>query len=116
MPTEMGEYIAGAYLKITLSCDVVDYNVRPPGGGLQGLGELDVIGFSFGHRKAYLCEVTTHLNGLNIVKGTKDATIEKLKQKHQRQRDYADKYLAEFERSYMFWSPVVRPGLVPALN
>jgi hypothetical protein len=115
MPTEMGEYVVGAYLKVVLGCDVVDYNARPPGGGLQGLGELDVIGFSFGHRKAYMCEVTTHLDGLLIGKG-KDATIEKLKQKHQRQRDYADKYLGEFECHYMFWSPVVRPGLVAALN
>ena len=32
-----GEYIVGAYLKLKLDCDFVDYNVRPPGGGLEGL-------------------------------------------------------------------------------
>ena len=44
MPTEMGEYLVGAYLKIIKECDFVDYNVRQPGGGLEGLNELDVIG------------------------------------------------------------------------
>ena len=44
MKTEMGEYIGGAYLKIIKKCDFVDYNVRPPTGGLEGLQELDVVG------------------------------------------------------------------------
>jgi hypothetical protein len=34
-------------LKLVFECSVVDYNDRPAGGGLQGLGELDVIGFDF---------------------------------------------------------------------
>jgi hypothetical protein len=68
MPTEMSEYLVGAYLKLVLGCSVVDYNARPPGGGLEGLGELDVIGFDFANRKAYFCEVTTHLDGLLIGK------------------------------------------------
>jgi hypothetical protein len=74
--TEMGEYLVGAYLKLVLGCLVVDYNPRPPGGGLQGLGELDVVGFDFTNRAAYLCEITTHLDGLLI----KDAesTVAKL--------------------------------------
>ncbi|MGR3715214.1 MAG: hypothetical protein ACU0B1_00535 [Thermohalobaculum sp.] len=66
MPTEMGEFLVGAYLRLIKLCDVVDYNARPPGGGLDGLGELDVIGLSFKDNKAYLCEVTTHLDGLQI--------------------------------------------------
>jgi hypothetical protein len=40
MATEMGEYIVGAYLKLVLGCDVVDYNTRPPGGGVTGLNEM----------------------------------------------------------------------------
>jgi hypothetical protein len=35
MKTEMGEYVVRAYLKEVLRCDFVDYNVRPPGGGLE---------------------------------------------------------------------------------
>ena len=36
---------------LTLGCGVVDYNARPRGGGLIGLGELDVIGFDYSGRK-----------------------------------------------------------------
>jgi hypothetical protein len=115
MATEMGEYLVGAYLKLILGCDVVDYNARPPGGGLKGLGELDVIGFSFGTRTAYLCEVTTHLDGLQIGSGA-EATIKKLTQKHERQCAFAREYLGDFEHRFMFWSPIVRPGLVRELQ
>ena len=40
-------YIVGAYLKLIEGCDVIDYNVRPPGGGMAGLSELDVVGLDF---------------------------------------------------------------------
>jgi hypothetical protein len=114
MPTEMGEYLVGAYLKLILKCGVVDYNVRPPGGGLQGLGELDVIGFDFAKRTAYICEITTHLDGLLIPNA--EVTVEKLRDKHRRQKIYADQYLKGFTARYMFWSPVVRSGLVSKLK
>jgi hypothetical protein len=115
MATEMGEYLVGAYLRLILGCDVVDYNARPPGGGLEGLGELDVIGFSFGKRIAFLCEVTTHLGGL-LIGRDRTATIDKLQQKHERQRTYAKKYLADFEHHFMFWSPVVLSTFLPDLE
>jgi|SRR5579862_349569 len=115
MATEMGEYLVGAYLKFELACGVVDYNARPPGGGLQGLGELDVIGFDFANRRAYLCEVTTHLDGLLIGKGA-GATIDKIAAKHRRQRVYAEQRLNDFSPRYMFWSPVVRSGIVELLK
>lgn len=71
MVTDIGEYAVGAYLKIELNCDVLDYNVRPPGGGMAGLAEFDVLGFNFSARTAYLCEVTTHLRGLTYGQGTR---------------------------------------------
>lgn len=64
MLTDIGEYFVGAYLQLCEECDVVDYNVRPPGGGLAGLGELDVLGFNFKTDSVFLCEVTTHIRGL----------------------------------------------------
>ena len=36
MLTDVGEYLVGAYLQLKMECDVVDYNVRPPGGGYRG--------------------------------------------------------------------------------
>ena len=62
--TDIGEYAVGAYLKIIKKCDFVDYNVRSPGGGLEGLNELDVVGLDFKNKTAYLCEVTTHIRGV----------------------------------------------------
>jgi len=111
MLTDIGEFIVGAHLQLVEGCDFIDYNVRPPGGGLAGLGELDVIGLSFGSHTAYLCEVTTHIRGLQY-KNNKE-TVRRITQKHQRQREYAKKYLKNFENhKFMFWSPVVPVGFV----
>ena len=111
MATDIGEYIVGAYLKMIVGCDVIDYNVRVPGGGLEGLNELDVIGLNFRDQTAYLCEVTTHLRGTLYVDNIK--TVERIRKKHERQRSYAEKYLTLFPgRHYMFWSPYVPEGYI----
>ncbi len=65
MITEMGEFVVGAWLKEVAGVDFLSYNVRPPGGGLAGLAEFDVVGFDHGERTVYLAEVSTHLDGLN---------------------------------------------------
>jgi hypothetical protein len=44
------------------------------------------------------------------------ATIKKLAEKYERQRAYAEEYLGGFEHRFMFWSPVVRRGLVSELE
>src|ERR1700722_6453384 len=105
MTTDIGEYIVGAYLKLKLNCDFVNYNVRHTGGKMKGLGEFDVGGIDFTKKIASLCEVTTHITGLLI--GDNQKTIAKIKAKHERQKQYAKKHLREFEVIYMFWSPVV---------
>src|SRR5882724_238498 len=109
MPTEMGEYVVGAYLKLEECCDFVDYNVRPPGGGLAGLAELDVVGLNFKSETAYLCEVTTHIRGL--LYGGNAESVKRIESKYLRQRQYAEQYLANFAKHrFMFWSPVVPRG------
>ncbi len=111
MRTEIGEYVVGAWLKLGLNCDVVDYNVRPPGGGLNGLGELDVVGYDLTKGHAYLCEVTTHISGL-LIGGSRQQTVKKIAAKHERQKDYAATYISDRfpERTFMFWSPYVPKG------
>jgi len=108
MQTEMGEYLVGAYLKLIKRCDFVAYNVRPKHRGLEGLAEMDVLGLYFGETdesSAYLCEVTTHLDGLL------DKTLRTLAGKFERQRSYASSHLGTFRSiHYMFWSPVVPKG------
>ena len=89
MLTEIGEYIVGAHLQLIEECDFIDYNVRPPGGGLKGLGELDVIALNFDTNTAYLCEVTTHIRGL-LYKNNQE-TVARIKRKHKRQKEYAEK-------------------------
>lgn len=108
MATEMGEYLVGAYLKLIEKCDFVDYGVREPGGGLSGLNELDVVGINFNNKKAFLCEVTTHIRGL-LYKDNKES-IRRITRKHQIQQDYANSHLSEFEPVFMFWSPYVPKG------
>ena len=111
MLTDVGEYIVGAYLQLIEKCDVVDYNVRPPGGGLRGLEELDVVGLNFSTNTAFLCEVTTHIRGV-LYKNNQE-TVKRIKQKHERQKRYATEYLSKFEQhKFMFWSPVVPVGYI----
>jgi hypothetical protein len=109
MKTDIGEYIVGAYLKIIKGCDFVDYNVRPSGGGLEGLNEIDVLGLDLKNKVAYLCEVTTHIRG--VLYKDYQTTFEKLKNKYEKQKKYASLNLKDFhEKRYMFWSPVVPRG------
>jgi len=109
--TDIGEYVVGVYLKIIKECDFVDYNFRPPGGGLEGLNELDVVGLDFKNKTAYLCEVTTHIKG--VLYKDNITTVNKINIKYKRQKEYANKYLPGFSRRYfMFWSPVVPKGYV----
>ena len=111
MLTDIGEFIVGAHLQLIEECDFVDYNVRPPGGGLKGLSELDVVGLNFDTNTAYLCEVTTHIRGV-LYKNNQE-TVSRIKKKHKRQKEYADKQLANFKNHvFMFWSPVVPVGYI----
>ncbi|MCB9158909.1 MAG: hypothetical protein H6644_03470 [Caldilineaceae bacterium] len=112
MNTTMGEYATGAYLKLILECDVVDYNVRPPGGGLEGLAEFDVVGLRFTDSTAFMCEVTTHLHGVSHARGNRQM-VESITSKHMRQQQYAEKHLHHFDSvRFMYWAPVVSRGYI----
>ena len=111
MLTDIGEFIVGAHLQLIEECDFIDYNVRPPGGGLKGLSELDVVGLNLHTNTAYLCEVTTHIRGL-LYKNNQE-TVNRIKKKHERQKEYASIYLTNFKKhKFMFWSPVVPVGYI----
>ena len=106
MLTDIGEYIVGAYLQLVEACDFVDYNVRPPGGRLEGFGELGVVGLHIEFSTAFLCEVTTHIRGL-LYKDNKE-TLHRFITKHERQKEYAGKQLGSFDNHiFMLWSLVV---------
>ena len=109
MLTDIGEFFVGAYLQLEEGCDVVDYNVRPPGGGLQGLAELDVVGLNFATNTIFFCEVTTHIRGLLYKNNTE--TVARIRRKHETQKTYAQRYIDNFENHrFSFWSPYVPRG------
>lgn len=113
--TDIGEYLVGAYLNVVEECDFVDYNVHPWGGKMKGLGEFDVIGLSFQENTIFICEVTTHIRGLNY--GDYDKTVKRISEKFDRQKEYAKYWKKEFPNNrIMFWSPRVSSGLVDLLR
>lgn len=115
MSPEVGEYLVGAYLKEIVGCDFIDYNVRPPGGGVAGLAEMDVVGLKFDPAEAFLCEVSTHLEGLEYGRGYADSA-ERVRKKYERQRHYAAEYLTQFRKhTFMFWAPRVPKGRLTEL-
>lgn len=105
MPNLSGD--SDTYLRLCETCDVVDYNARSSKKGLEGLGEIDVIGLRFSDQTAFLCEVATHLDGLNYG----DGTIERIRSKLKHQRSYASSSLSSFKvHRFMLWSPRVAVG------
>jgi hypothetical protein len=113
MKTEMGEYIIGAYLKIIEGCDYVDYNVHYPEVGREGQGELDVIVFKLkeGHEEIFLCEVSTHLDGM-VYGQNYSTTVKKVIAKYKRQQTYRERYLPKhFSAHYFLCSPIILPKL-----
>jgi hypothetical protein len=115
MATGMGEYIVGAWLKLVIKCDVVDYNLKNQHEGQAGLNELNVLGIDFKNKSVYLCEVNTHLDGLQY-KNT-NAAIEKIGNKFFSMRRYADQFLSQFPNHHlMFWAPLVGPGVESVLK
>lgn len=112
MSTELGEYAVGAYLREVEKCEIVDYNARSTGGGLGGLNEFDVIGLCFAKRTVFLCEVTTHLRGMN------KKAVAVIEKKAKAQRLFGKVAHLKFFKTklFMFWSPKVGPKDVPKLK
>ena len=54
-------------LNPTHGSDIVDYNVKPPVGGLEGLNEFDVIGLDFKNKIAYLVRLQ-RISGVSYIR------------------------------------------------
>jgi len=107
MNTEMGEYLVGSWFEFIKDCDIVSYNVRFPGEGMEALNEFDVIGLNFKTSTAYLCEVATHILGFVYGSRSEDS-VSKIKRKFENQKNYASIYLESFKHiHFQFWSPRV---------
>jgi len=105
---DIGESIAGAYMRYIRECEVVVYNTYLR----DRQGELDVVALKNGNpRQVWLCEVTTHIGGM-LYPGTagNDGTTKKLREKLQRARDFAAVTFPGDTLAFEIWSPWVARG------
>jgi len=101
----IGEEIAGEYLKVIKGCEFIEYNLYTP----DVQGEIDVIGIDVKNKKIYVCEVATHLvTGLQYVKNGKPDNVERFLKKFRKNIPYAEKYFPDYKKHFMLWSPIVK--------
>ena len=104
MTHNIGEEIAGAYLKVIKNCDFVDYNINTMP---DTQGEIDVIGVDTINKKVYVCEVAIHLEtGLRY---TNPDNTTKFISKFEKDILYTNKrFDKSYKKIYMLWSPIVK--------
>lgn len=100
-----GERLVGDYLRYVRNCDFVDFNVYTK----KVQGEIDVIGVANQEKRAYICEVVTHLTtGIQYVKDRRPDTATRLIKKFEKDIAYGADAFPQYEVDYMLWSPVVK--------
>lgn len=119
----MGEQLVGAYHKLINECEVVSYNQFSEKEGDQM--EVDVLAVKTedGQRCVYVCEVTTHLDGINYGGSPSDdywsefgstsyqGTLDTIYQKFLVDHEYATRVFANVtEYRFQLWSPYVPEG------
>ncbi|WP_312096125.1 hypothetical protein [Niallia sp.] len=102
----IGEEIVASYLEYIKECDFVQKNLYTK----DVQGEIDVVGINLKTNEAYVCESTTHLTTglLYVGRDYKNNNIQKLVDKFSKDIDYAEKYLPDYQKHYMLWSPIVK--------
>lgn len=109
---EMGEELVGAWLSQCEKCDIVSYNQRHP----IGQGEIDVLAFKMAEKRVFICQVTTHLDGMLYSSGRKKSvsdvlgrsyheTVATQSAKWDRDIRYATDCLSGFKAELMLWTP-----------
>jgi Holliday junction resolvase-like predicted endonuclease len=103
----VGEQLVASYLQYIRGCEFIQTNLYT----IESQGEIDVVGINLKEAKVYVCEVAVHLTtGLQYVKDKRPNNIQKLTEKFSRDIAYANKYLSQYEKHFMLWSPVVKGG------
>lgn len=99
--TDIGESLVGAYLSHIERCEIVVYNNFFP----DRQGEIDVVGIKgMGPRQIFLCEVTTHIDGMYA------PMTRRMAGKLSRLREFAETTFPGEDHHYQWWSPVVPVG------
>lgn len=107
----MGESLVGAYLRYGEECDFVVYGTQT-----EKQGEIDVVGFKVEERQVWMCEVATHLDGLQYNSGGTVATLKKVRTKVERAVAFGNRMFVGQERRFEWWSPKVGPKLAAGLE
>ncbi|MEF8730829.1 MAG: hypothetical protein V5B40_02525 [Candidatus Accumulibacter meliphilus] len=101
----VGEQLVSSYLRYIRKCDFIQTNLYT----IEAHGEIDVVGINLKDKQVYICEVAIHLTtGLQYVKDKRPNNVQKLTDKFSRDIEYANKYLSDYDRHFMLWSPVVK--------
>lgn len=106
-PLDMGESLVGSYLRYNGKCDFVVYRTQT-----EKQGEIDVIGFQVEQRRVWMCEVATHLDGLQY----RGDTLAKVRQKVERAAAFGDRMFPGQSRRFEWWSPKANPSLLGGLE
>ena len=109
----VGEQLVSSYLRYIRKCDFIQTNLYT----VEAHGEIDVVGINLKEKQVYICEVAIHLTtglqdyrttGLQYVKDKRPNNVQKLTDKFSRDIEYANKYLSEYSRHFILWSPIVK--------
>lgn len=109
---DMGESLVGAYLRHVERCEVVTYNNFH---GTQG--EIDVVGVKAAPKArskptVFICEVTTHIKGMNIRGAGRERTVTSVQQKFARMQEFAREIYPGHQHRFQWWSPRVPEGML----
>jgi len=100
----IGEELAGEYLRYFEKCDFITYNTINP--LIQG--EIDVIGMNLKTKTVFYCEVAIHTGGLNYVTNKRPDNYNRFKSKFDKIIDYHKNFFNEYKIQLMLWSPIVK--------
>ena len=107
MAENPGEHIVGEYLRWIKRCDFVTYNTPTQ----DEQGEIDVIGVNTSEKKAFVCEVATHMQtGLNYVdhRTREPDNVNRFKKKFSKNIAYTQKAFPGYNYSFMLWTPLIK--------
>ncbi len=99
-----GEQLVGQYLKEIKNCDFVEFNLQTK----KVQGEIDVVGINSSEKIVYICEVATHLGGLQYVKDNQPDNVRRFVNKFEKDIDYANNNFRGFKKVFMLWTPIIR--------
>ncbi|MWV64486.1 hypothetical protein GRS48_06560 [Halorubrum sp. JWXQ-INN 858] len=120
---KIGEQLVGAFHKLINECEVVSYNQFSERAGDQMEVDVLAIKTNEGHQQVYVCEVVTHLDGINYGGSPSDdywnefgstayqGTLDTIYQKFIVDHDYVTRVFDNAdEYQFQLWSPYVAEG------